>query len=195
MKKPVIITIAILVIAIITVGTIVIINNNNQNSLEPIQIKKAKDLSALISKIYDGQTKNMIPPTVETQVVDVSDEQAVQYLTGIDNAKDIEFAVVSEPTISSQAYSLILLKVKDGVNADEIAKKMSENIDTRKWICVSAEKLYATSSGNIVFLVMTDEETAKAVYERFKTVVGTVGKEYEKTEIEDELPPEMLVME
>ena len=48
--------------------------------------------------------------------------------------------------MSSQAYSLVLVKVKDGVDANNIAKTMSEKIDTRKWICVSAEKLYATSS-------------------------------------------------
>lgn len=191
MKKSVQLTIAIVVIAIIAVlaVTIVVMNSKSKTNLEPINT--AEDLSSLIEKIYEGQDESMIPSTVQTQVIDTTDEESVKYLTGLENAKDIEFIAVSEPMITSQAYSLILLKVKDGVNANEVAKAMSENIDTRKWICVSAEKLYATSSGNVVCLVMTNAETAKLVYERFKTLAGTVGEEYEKTEEAVELPPEM----
>ena len=37
---------------------------------------------------------------------------------------------------------------------------------------------------------MSSEEIAKPIYEKFKTLAGTVGQEYEKTE-EIELPPEM----
>ena len=68
---------------------------------------------------------------------------------------------------------------------------MKENIDTRKWICVSAEKVYSTSSGDIVCLVMSSEEMAKPVYEKFKELAGNVGEEYTKTEEEIDLPPEM----
>ena len=94
--------------------------------------------------------------------------------------------------MTSQAYSLVLAKVKAGINANEIAKQMSENVDQRKWICVSAEKVYATSSGDIVFLVMSSEEKAKPIYEKFKTLSGNIGQEYEKSEEEIELPEEMF---
>ena len=76
-----------------------------------------------------------------------------------------------------------------------MAKTMNENIDTRKWICVTAEKVYTTTSGNVICLVMSNEETAKAVYENFKTLAGTVGEEYERTEEEPELPEDMLYTE
>lgn len=192
MKKSVQIIIAVVVVAIIAVlvVTIILMNSKSKTNLE--QINTAEDLTALIEKIYEGQDKEMIPSTVQTQVIDITDEESVKYVTGLESAKDVEFVAVSEPMITSQAYSLVLVKVKDGVNANEIAKTMSENINTRKWICVSAEKLYATSSGNVVCLVMTNAETAKSVYERFKTLAGTVGEVYEKTEEEAELPPEMF---
>lgn len=191
MKKSVQIIIAVVVVAIITVLAITIVLMNSKTKTNIETINTAEDLSALIDQIYEGQDKGMIPSTVQTQVIDITDEESVKYVTGLENAKDVEFVAVSEPMITSQAYSLVLVKVKDGVNANEIAKTMSENINTRKWICVSAEKLYATSSGNVVCLVMTNAETAKSVYERFKTLAGTVGEVYEKTEEEAELPPEM----
>ena len=93
--------------------------------------------------------------------------------------------------MSSQAYSLVIAKVQSGIDADKVAKEMSEKVDTRKWICVEAEKLYATSSGDIVFLVMTNEGTAKPIFERFKTLAGNVNEVYEKNAAEIELPPEM----
>ena len=192
MKKSAKLIIAIVVVAIIAVLAVTIVLMNNSKAKTNLKsINKAEDLSALIEKIYEGQDGTMIPSTVQTQVIDTTDEEAVKYTTGLDNVNDIEFVAVSEPMITSQAYSLILVKVKDGVNANEVAKTMSENIDTRKWICVSAEQLYATSSGNVVCVVMTNAETAKLVYERFKTLAGTVGEEYEKTEEAPELPPEM----
>ena len=82
--------------------------------------------------------------------------------------------------IGSQAYSFVLVKVKDGTDADSIAKQMSENIDTRKWICVEAEKLYATSVDNLAVLVMSSDEWATPVYNKLKEVLGAYNEEYVK---------------
>ena len=127
----------------------------------------------------------------QSQILDITNNDSVKYITGLENGTNFEYVVVSEPLMSSQAYSLVLAKVKSGINADEIAKQMSENIDTRKWICVEAEKLYATSSGDIVFLVMSNEGIAKPIYERFKSLAGNINQVYEKTAEEIDLPPEM----
>ena len=72
-------------------------------------------------------------------------------------------------------------------------KEIFDNIDMRRWICVSAEKLYITNYENVIFLVMSSEEWAKPVYEEFKKYVeNDIGKELEKTEEENiELPPEL----
>ena len=92
--------------------------------------------------------------------------------------------------MSSQAYSLVIAKVKDGVDTNAVAKEMNENVDARKWICVTAEKVYTTSSGNIVFLIMTNENTAKPIYNTFKELAGGVGKEFERVGETIELPAE-----
>ena len=102
-------------------------------------------------------------------------------ITGLESGEKLEYLVASEPMISSQAYSLILAKVKQGENANEIAKEISEKVNPSKWICVSAEKIYATNSGDIVFVIMSSEEWAKPIYEKFKKLAENVGQEYEKT--------------
>lgn len=177
------------IILVIGVAVTVFILTNSKGDKSLITINSAEDLENLISKVYEGQGDG-IPNSVQTQVIDIKDEAMVKSFTGLDNGNDLQYLVVSEPMISSQAYSFVLATVKEGVDANKIAETIKDKVDYRKWICVSAEKVYTTNSGNIVCLVMSSEEVAKPIYERFKTLAGAVGKEYEKTE-EIELPPEM----
>ena len=162
--------------------------NNNAEAI-PIEINSAEDLTAFVDTIYAGN-ENLFP-SLMSQAMDVTDSESVAYMTGLENGNDLEYLVVSEPMMSSQAYSLVIAKVKDGADADKLAKTMSENINMRKWICVSAEVLYATSTEDLVFLVMSSEEMAKPVYDAFKAKVGKVGQEYDKAEVVEELPEDM----
>ena len=176
MKKSIIIAIVV-VIAIVAVLALVL--NPGTSSNLPL-INSAENLSTLVDSIYSGVTVEM--PGVMTQPVDVTDKDAVNYMTGLENGDELEYLVVSEPMMSSQAYSLVLAKVKPGKDASKIAETMKNNIDTRKWICVTAEKLYATNSGDVVFLVMTRADLAKSVYDSFVGLAGNVGQVFEKTE-------------
>ena len=95
--------------------------------------------------------------------------------------------------MTSQAYLLSVVKVKDGANVEKMKQEMLDNIDMDMWICVSADKLYITNSGNIIFLVMTNEEWATSVYNNFKKYVNNnIGKELTKSN-NIELPDELLV--
>ena len=188
-KKNQIIIGCVAVLAIVAVIlTVVFMNSKPKTNFG--KINSAEDLSNLVNQVYEEQDESMTG-SLQTQVIDVSDDAMVKSFTGLESGKDLEYLVVSEPMMSSQAYSFVLATVKEGVNANEIAEKMKDNIDYRKWICVSAEKIYTTSSGNIVCLVMSSEEMAKPVYEKFKTLAGQVGQEFEKSEEQIDLPPEM----
>lgn len=190
MSKTTKIVIAVVaIIAVIAIAVAVMaINSKPKTNLEPIA--SSEDLTALVDKIYEGLEIEM--PMVGTQEINITDNDAVKYTTGLENANDIEYVVESMPMMMAQPYSLVLVKVKDGVNIEEVAKTMNENIDARKWVCVSAEKVYTTTSGDVICLVMSRDEIAKPVYEKFKTLAGTVGKEYERTVEDGELPDDML---
>lgn len=189
MNKTVKIVIAVLAVVVIAVLAVAFATKNTKTTSK-LNVNSVEDLTRLVDKIYEGVKTQM--PNVFTEEVENTDADKVKVATGLDSAEDIEYAVVSEPMMSSQPYSLVLVKVKKGANADNVAKTMKENINTRKWICVSAEKVYATTSGDIVCLVMSNADTAKAVYDSFKTIAGSVGQEYERSEEEPELPPEMF---
>lgn len=185
--KTILIVVLAIVLVVAVCYAVLVVNGEPKTNLEPIT--SGDDLVALVDKIYEGQGE--LYSSLMTQTLDVTDNDMVSYNTGLATGENFEYLVISEPMIMSQAYSLVLGKVKDGVDANAVAKEMSEKIDTRKWICVSAEKLYATSSGDVVFLIMTNEEMATPIYEKFKALAGNVNEVYEKTEEAVELPEDM----
>ena len=195
MKKQtiaIILVIAVLIIAVI--GIVVASSNKNSNS--EAKIETVGQMKSMMKTINSNLKEQL--PQLETEEIDISDEELVKAYTGLQSNENVEKLVVSEPLMNAQAYSAVVLKVKPGADIEKMKQEIIDNIDMGKWICVSAEKLYVTNSDNIIFLVMSDEEWAKLVYEEFKKYVDNkIGKELEKSEEEEniELPPEMFVVQ
>lgn len=188
--KTLLIALGVVVLVVAILFAVSKLNGKAETSLS--NVNSGDDLVALVEEIYKGQDN--LFSSLETAELDVTDADTVAFNTGLVNGENLEYLAVSQPLMSSQAYELVVAKVKAGVNADAVAKEMAENIDMNKWVCVSANKLYATSSGDIVFLVMAgEEEMATPVYEKFKELAGSVNEVYEKEAEEIELPPEILL--
>ena len=186
MKKTIIIIAVVAIVALIIGG--ILLSGNKQTS--GIKLETAEDMVALIEKIY---TQTEMPlQSLQTAEIDISDEMMLQSFTGLSSNKDIKTLVVSEPMMTSQAYSLVMVKATENADVEAMKQEMVDNINTRKWICVSAEKLYATNSGDIIFLVMSSEQLAKPVYEAFKKEAGEIGKELQKSEEVVEIPDDIL---
>ena len=191
MKKQTIIAIAIAVIVVLAIIVGVVVWNN-QKSNEGTTIETASQMKEMFKSIYNKLGDEL--PDLETQKIDVSDASMVKAYTGLQSNENVETIVVSEPSMSSQAYSAVAVKVKAGANVENMKQEMLDNIDMAKWICVSASNLYITNSGNTIFMVMSDEDWAKPVYDAFKEYVNNkVGKELDKisSDADIELPPEM----
>ena len=149
-------------------------NGNKGNVETPIDVN---DIINTINK----NNKNVLPE-LETIKVDIKNIDEVTSYTGLKTNDGIESIVVSEPLVTAQAYSVAIVKVKDNADVEKIKQEMLDNIDMRRWICVSAEQLYITNSGNVIFSVMADKDIAKAVYNDFKKYVNNnIGKELEKS--------------
>lgn len=192
MKKSIIIGISIiLIIVAIVCGILLMKNNNIEIEQKNKMLQTAEEMKSMINTIYASGKVEL--PSLETTTIDVSDETQVNVFTGLKSNTNVEELVVSVPLMNSQAYSLAIVKVSENADIEKMKQEMLDNIDMRRWICVSAEKLYITSYENIIFLVMSSEEWAKPVYEEFKNFVeNQIGKELEKSETVDiELPTEM----
>lgn len=197
MKKQTIIGIIIAVVLIIAIVIGVVVFNNQKNnkveSSDNSKLETVSQMKKMINAVYSKLGDQL--PSLETSTISSSDINQVKTYTGLQSTDNIEKIVVSEPLISAQAYLLATVKVKDGADIEKMKQEMLNNLDMRKWICVSAEKLYITNHENTIFMIMSSAEWADPVYNAFKEYVDNkIGKELTKTEEEKiELPPEMIV--
>ena len=154
------------------------------------------ELSDMVDAIYKIQPVELMG--METTGIDLTDETWYGYLAGLtaDNVGKVDAAVISEPMTGSQAYSLVLLRLRDKADAREIADSMEENISMRKWVCVEADKARVVSFDDKLLYVMADSElvdvdsladaAAKAFHATFDVDDSLVNED------ESELPPELL---
>lgn len=138
--------------------------------------KKAGSVEGTTSEIIDKIYANHAPLElyVDTMTLDLSDNDAVKYNTGLSSGEKISQASVSE-AMMSQAYSLVVLRVKNAADAPQVARDVYDNINTRKWICVEADTKTVMYSGDVVVLFMIDSAfddvaTVESMQEAFKAV-------------------------
>ena len=132
----------------------------------------------LIEKIYAQQPVEFAPMTLTPDDPDFGAMWDWFYYTGLADGSKIKEAAVSEPMIGAIAFSLVVLRVNEGVDAKAVAQEMKDNINTRKWMCVEAGDLQVAGFGDVVMLIMVDESfasegiTSQAFVDAFKAVCG-----------------------
>ena len=100
---------------------------------------------------------------------------AVSYNTGLKNGEKLSDIAVYEPMMGSIAFSMVLVRVKNADDAKTVAQQMSDNIDTRKWICAEANEKITVGYGDVVMLIMLDNAggmRAQSFVDAFKEVCG-----------------------
>lgn len=80
---------------------------------------------------------------------------------------EFEIAVYSESNMEAVAYSMCLMKAKDGANLEEIKTAIKDNADPNKWECVTAESVVVEVNGSYVILIMADTSEATALKKAF----------------------------
>ena len=188
MKKQNILIIGLILLAVISFTIFILVSGSHNKGNH----ETSKDINNIINTI-NKNNKDLLPE-LETMKIDVKNIDEVTSYTGLKTNDDIESITVSVPLITAQAYSVAIVKVKENADVEKIKQEMLDNIDMGRWICVSAEQLYITNSGNLIFSVMADKDIAETVYNDFKKYVNNnIGKELEKSNNEEniELPPEM----
>lgn len=80
---------------------------------------------------------------------------------------EYEIAVYSEANAEAVAFSMCLLKVKNGTKVEQIKTAIKDNANPNKWECVTAESVVVESNGDYVILIMADTSEATALKNAF----------------------------
>lgn len=69
---------------------------------------------------------------------------------------DVVDGYESAPMMLASAYSLVVVKVKDGVDMNKLKEDVKANAPINKWICVSVNKdqVFVETRGNVLMLLM-----------------------------------------
>lgn len=157
--------------------------SKNEPSLNP-KANYEGSLEDLMTAIYE---KNPVELNLgPTTAIDLTNTDNLTYFLGLSDAEDIKEAVSSEPMMSSQAYSVCLVRVKDGADIDKLKQTILDGIDLRKWICVGADRVIVTNYGDVIAMIMADSSLSTSLtddlYDAFTKVVGeNTGKKLERT--------------
>ena len=115
-------------------------------------------LVALMDKIYGDKKDIMVAQTVLYNGMGSETERGLDWYLG---TEDVQFdaGLASEAMITSQAHSIVLLRMPQGADMEAAKAKIAESIDPFKWICVGVnpDKVRVESNGDLICVVMDEE--------------------------------------
>jgi len=136
------------------------------------------ELKDILQKVYDGLDESFHVPPV-AMAFTLSEDMGIdppgykiEYYIG---AKNIPFteAIASEPMIGG-AYSVVLLRMEKNANIKGAMDDIKGKVDTTKWICYITDVLIVDNIGDLVIMIMTNDQTApglgKAIHDSFKAL-------------------------
>jgi len=155
-KKILIPVVIIAVIALVIVGVVI---------LKPAKEKNIEGtLEEIMAKVYAGIPEDELPMMLTNMEVESTD---IEYYVGTAdiNCKEV---LVSESGVGSIAHSVVLVRLNDAKDADETVTKIKENANPRKWLCVEASNVAVKSKGDLVILIMSNEDLAPRLETNFE---------------------------
>lgn len=108
---------------------------------------------------YEGLADDEKPMLMDIDVLkDATDN--IEYYIGTDEI-EYEEIYASEPAMSSIAYSVVLVRMKDGADIEAAKTAIKENVNPRKWMCVDVpeDKVIVKSKGDLIILIMVADDT------------------------------------
>lgn len=132
-------------------------------------------LEELLNQVIEQQPVEFMGGVIPVDLTDTSEDGlwAIKYYTGLDSAEGITEVGVYEPMMGSIAFSMVMVRTAEGMDAASVAEAMKAGIDQRKWICVEADDLMTASYGDVVMLIMVGSDTgmtAQSFVDAFQTV-------------------------
>lgn len=120
-------------------------------------------LEDIMSNLYEGIEEEQLPMALGN--VELTSENIESFV----GTADIEYteAIANESMVGSIAHSVVLLRVESTTDAEAVVEKIKDNVNPRKWICVEASNVVVKNKGNLVVLIMSNEELAPKLEANF----------------------------
>ena len=158
MSKKLIWTIVAVVAVVAVVCAVVFLKPKTEANVEGT-------LEEIMAKVYAGIPAENLPMLGQMPV----DSENVEMFLGTTEVSFKE-ALVSEPMIGSIPHSVVLVRLNDAKDADAAVAKIKASANPRKWICVEASNVVVESKGDLVVLIMSNEQLAPTLEANFNNL-------------------------
>lgn len=181
MKKSKLILIVLLVIGVLITGCG---NKKEEKKENEVTGSITEILDKIVEKAkgYDTDKEygiaTMPNDHVEIDLESIEDDLGI---TKEEYEKDIQEYIESKPSESYLTHSIILIKVKDGVDTSELAKKITKGVSPYRFSSVKPDKIQGAYSGNYILVVSSSESTVEAVYKAFEDIMGSKVTKIDRT--------------
>lgn len=142
-------------------------NNKKNENLEG-------NLEDILNKIYEtAKVDDNFKAYVKDGLLinEITNENCAYHL----GKEGIEFdsAIASVPMMSTSAYELDLVRVKEGADIEKIKAEIKDNVDPMKWICVGVEpeNVIVDNIGDVIIVILSNDN-GKALHDAFLALKG-----------------------
>lgn len=118
-------------------------------------------LEDLVEKLYD----NVDVPPYETVRLDSSNFEFFAFVPYDDSLS----AVAADALVNITPHSVVVIRAENG-NGASLVKKVVENADPNKWLCVGSEIVNVAYTDHYVLLIMSEKAIADDIAENFKNM-------------------------
>ena len=122
-------------------------------------------LEEILAKVYDGVSD--MPMTMEQELT----EENSEYHLGVARSEYAE-GIASDAAVNAIPFSVCLMRAEDADKAAALAEAVEENANPCKWVCVEAETVLVDRIGDVVILIMADQQMADQLSANFKALAG-----------------------
>lgn len=117
----------------------------------------AENDMASLQAIIDGMILDN-PESFMIENVATDDAEMFAYMTGLPTADGVASAVKFASQIMTSAYSVVIVTLEDGANAETVVKNFEDNIDWLKWVCVQPDSAAIATKDNQVLCLLGSAE-------------------------------------
>lgn len=160
MSKKVIGIIIAVIVLIVAIVAVVLMKNATPKNVEGT-------LEEIMTKLYVGINQDNLPMMLSNMEIS---KESLENFVGTSEI-DMKEAMVSESGVGSIAHSVVLIRLNDVSKANDAVTKIKGHANPRKWICVEASNVVVKSKGDLVVLIMSNEELAPKLETNFDGLV------------------------
>ena len=167
----IIVTIAVVAIAAVVLG-VVLSKDKPAETNKGTLVEENKETSAgnvegtleeIMAKVYKDIPEENLPMAISNMEINAENVEGFLGTANIEYAE----AIASESMVGSIAHSVVLVRLNNAKDADETVQTIKESVNPRKWICIEASNVVVKHKGNLVILIMSNEELAPKLEANF----------------------------